>query len=170
MNAPDIPPTDFAEARAEAERLTAEIERLRTAYYSEATSLVSDAEYDEMFHRLEALERAFPELAGQDSPTHEVGAAIVASGFPSHEHAERMLSLDNVFSIEEFREWAEKTRAAAGRDVKWLSEPQDRWPRHQPRVPRRRARDGDDARRRPCGREHHRERALHLGDSRAALG
>ncbi|MCB1274726.1 MAG: NAD-dependent DNA ligase LigA [Leucobacter sp.] len=122
MNAPDIPPTDFAEARAEAERLTAEIERLRTAYYSEATSLVSDAEYDEMFHRLEALERAFPELAGQDSPTHEVGAAIVASGFPSHEHAERMLSLDNVFSIEEFREWAEKTRAAAGRDVKWLSE------------------------------------------------
>lgn len=115
-------PTDFDAARAEAERLTAEIERLRTAYYSEATSLVSDAEYDEMFHRLEALERAFPELAGQDSPTQEVGAAIVSSGFPTHEHAERMLSLDNVFSIDEFREWAEKTRAAAGREVRWLSE------------------------------------------------
>ena len=112
----------FAAARAEAEQLTAEIERLRTAYYSEATSLVSDAEYDEMFHRLEAIEREFPELAGQDSPTQEVGAAVVSAGFPEHEHAERMLSLDNVFSLEEFREWAEKTRAAAGRDVRWLSE------------------------------------------------
>lgn len=112
----------FEDARAEAERLTAEIERLRTAYYSEATSLVSDAEYDVMFHRLEAIERAFPELGGQDSPTQEVGAAVVSAGFPEHEHAERMLSLDNVFSIEEFREWAEKTRAVAGREVLWLTE------------------------------------------------
>jgi DNA ligase (NAD+) len=115
-------PTEFEAARAEAERLTAEIERLRTSYYSEAVSLVSDAEYDEKFHRLEAIERAFPELAGQDSPTREVGAAVVSAGFPEHEHAERMLSLDNVFSIEEFREWAEKTRAAAGREVRWLTE------------------------------------------------
>ncbi|MGD9606469.1 MAG: NAD-dependent DNA ligase LigA [Leucobacter sp.] len=115
-------PTDFDAARAESERLTAEIERYRTAYYSEATSLVSDAEYDELFHRLEAIERAFPELAGLDSPTQQVGAEIVSAGFPPHEHAERMLSLDNVFTIEEFREWAEKTRAAAGREVRWLSE------------------------------------------------
>ncbi len=118
---PEIP-TDFETARAEAGRLAADIERFRVAYYSEATSLVSDAEYDEMFHRLEAIERAFPELAGQDSPTQEVGAAVVSAGFPEHEHAERMLSLDNVFSIEEFREWAEKVRAAAGREVRWLTE------------------------------------------------
>lgn len=122
MNTTPEIPTDFEAARAEAERLAAEIERLRTAYYSEATSLVSDAEYDEMFHRLEAVERAFPELAGQDSPTREVGAAVVSAGFPEHEHAERMLSLDNVFSLEEFREWAEKTRASAGREVRWLTE------------------------------------------------
>ena len=115
-------PSDFDEARAEAARLAADIERYRVAYYSEATSLVSDAEYDELFHRLEALERAFPELAGQDSPTQEVGAAVVSAGFPEHAHAERMLSLDNVFSVAEFREWAEKTRAAAGRDVRWLTE------------------------------------------------
>ena len=112
----------FAAARDEAERLTAEIERLRTAYYSEATSLVSDAEYDELFRRLEAIEREYPELAGQDSPTQEVGAAVVSAGFPEHTHAERMLSLDNVFSLAEFREWAEKTRAAAGREVRWLTE------------------------------------------------
>ncbi|GAB2569925.1 NAD-dependent DNA ligase LigA [Leucobacter ruminantium] len=115
-------PDEFEAARVEAERLTADIERYRTAYYSEATSLVSDAEYDELFHRLEAIERAFPELAGQDSPTQEVGAAVVSAGFPEHEHAERMLSLDNVFSIDEFREWAEKARAAAGRPVRWLTE------------------------------------------------
>ncbi|UOQ60679.1 NAD-dependent DNA ligase LigA [Leucobacter rhizosphaerae] len=112
----------FEEARAEAEQLTAEIERLRTAYYSEGVGMVSDAEYDVMFRRLEELERLFPELMGQDSPTQEVGAAVVSAGFPEHEHAERMLSLDNVFSLEEFREWAEKTRLAAGRDVRWLSE------------------------------------------------
>lgn len=115
-------PTEFDAARAEAERLTTEIERYRLAYYSEGVSLVSDAEYDVMFHRLEAIERSFPELVGQDSPTQEVGAAVVSAGFPEHEHAERLLSLDNVFSIEEFREWAVKTRAAAGREVRWLSE------------------------------------------------
>lgn len=115
-------PTDFAEARAEAENLTAEIERYRLAYYSEGTSLVSDAEYDVLFRRLEALEREHPELAGLDSPTQEVGAALVSAGFPEHEHAERLLSLDNVFSLEEFREWVEKTRTSAGRDVRWLTE------------------------------------------------
>lgn len=121
-NTPDEIPSDFEAARGEVARLTAEIERLRLAYHSEGTSLVSDAEYDAMFHRLEALERAFPALAGQDSPTREVGAAVVSAGFPEHEHAERLLSLDNVFSLDEFREWAEKTRAAAGRPVRWLSE------------------------------------------------
>lgn len=115
-------PSDFDAARAESEALTADIERFRQTYYSEGVSLVSDAEYDALFHRLEAIERAFPELAGQDSPTQEVGAAVVSVGFPEHEHAERMLSLDNVFSIDEFREWAEKTRLAAGRPVRWLSE------------------------------------------------
>ncbi|WP_336659684.1 NAD-dependent DNA ligase LigA [Leucobacter sp. USHLN153] len=115
-------PEDFEAAREEAARLSEEIARLRVAYYSEGASLVSDAEYDEMFHRLEAIEREFPELAGQDSPTREVGAAIVSAGFPEHEHAERMLSLDNVFSVEEFRDWAVKTRSAAGREVRWLSE------------------------------------------------
>ena len=115
-------PTDFASARDEATQLTVEIERLRRAYYAEGSSLVSDAEYDVLFRRLEAIERVYPELAGQDSPTREVGAAVVSAGFPEHEHAERLLSLDNVFSTEEFREWAEKTRAASGRPVRWLSE------------------------------------------------
>lgn len=115
-------PQNFDEARSEAERLTVDIERYRLSYHSEGVSLVSDAEYDTLIQRLAVLERGFPELAGLDSPTQQVGAAIAASGFPPHEHAERMLSLDNAFSIDEFREWAEKTRASAGREVRWLTE------------------------------------------------
>ncbi|MGR0317990.1 NAD-dependent DNA ligase LigA [Agromyces sp. ZXT2-3] len=115
-------PTEFDDARSESEALRERIERYRRTYYSEGVSLVSDAEYDADFHRLEAIERAFPELAGQDSPTQQVGAALVSVGFPSHEHAERMLSLDNVFSLDEFAEWAAKAQAAAGRRVRWLSE------------------------------------------------
>ena len=118
---PEVP-TDFEAARAEAERLASEIERYRTTYYSEGISLVSDAEYDTKFRTLEAIERAFPQLGGQDSPTREVGAAVVSVGFPEHEHAERMLSLDNVFSLDELREWMQKAAAAAGREVRWLSE------------------------------------------------
>ncbi|UBH06537.1 DNA ligase [Leucobacter sp. Psy1] len=115
-------PTDFDAAREEAQHLADEVERLRRAYHSEGVSLVSDAEYDALFRRLEAIERAFPELAGQDSPTQEVGAAVVSAGFPEHEHAERMLSLDNVFTVDELRDWMRKTEAAAGRHVRWLTE------------------------------------------------
>ncbi len=119
--APSVPES-FEEARRESARLTELIERYRLSYYSEGASLVSDAEYDALIHALEALERAYPELAGQDSPTQQVGASIVSAGFPEHEHAERMLSLDNVFSLDELREWMEKARASAGRPVRWLSE------------------------------------------------
>ena len=115
-------PLNFESARAEAEVLSAKIDAYRLAYHSNGVSLVSDAEYDSLIRRVEEIERAFPELAGQDSPTRQVGAAIVSAGFPEHEHAERLLSLDNVFSIEEFREWAEKTAASAGRPVRWLTE------------------------------------------------
>ena len=115
-------PEDFAAARSESLELVDAIERYRTAYYSEATSLISDAEYDDLFRRLEAIERAFPELAGLDSPTQQVGAEVVAAGFPSHEHAERMLSLDNVFTLEELSEWMQKTTQAAGRPLRWLCE------------------------------------------------
>ncbi|GGI47248.1 DNA ligase (NAD+) [Agromyces flavus] len=113
---------DFETARAEVERLTELIDRARLAYYGDGDSPLSDAEYDTAFHRLEALERAFPELVGQDSPTQQVGAVVASAGFPEHEHAERMLSLDNVFSVDEFREWAVKAERDAARPVQWLSE------------------------------------------------
>ncbi|MFF3028099.1 MULTISPECIES: NAD-dependent DNA ligase LigA [unclassified Microbacterium] len=109
------------DARTEAEQLTTLILEAKDAYYGRDTSVVDDFTYDGWMHRLEELERLHPELQGQDSPTQMVGAAE-STGLDTIEHAERMLSLDNVFSIEELREWAAKTRAAAGRDVNWLTE------------------------------------------------
>lgn len=120
-DARDLPDLTLDEARAEARELTERILEAKDAYYGRDTSLVDDATYDRWMRRLEAIERAHPELAGQDSPTQMVGAAE-GTTLATIEHAERMLSLDNVFSIDELREWATKAQDAAGRRVAWLTE------------------------------------------------
>ncbi|AYF99553.1 NAD-dependent DNA ligase LigA [Protaetiibacter intestinalis] len=119
---PEATRTSLQRAHAEAEALTARILELREAYYERDTSLVDDAEYDGLIHRLEELERLFPELQSQDSPTQTVGGGTETSGLATIVHAERMLSLDNVFSADELREWCVKTADAAGRPVHWLTE------------------------------------------------
>jgi len=115
-------PSEFDAARAEAEALTERILELRAAYYERDTTLVSDLEYDALVHRLEAIEAAWPQLAGQDSPTQSVGGGVDSTLFAPVVHAERMYSLDNVFSIEEFQEWAAKTQRDAGEPLAWLCE------------------------------------------------
>ncbi|MFT4299132.1 MAG: NAD-dependent DNA ligase LigA [Aeromicrobium sp.] len=120
-SADDTTPATLAEARAEAAELIEKIEQARDAYYGQDASLVDDATYDAWMRRLEDVEARFPELQGQDSPTRTVGAPAHSDLAPV-EHAERMLSLDNVFSAEELSAWCAKTREAAGRDVAWLTE------------------------------------------------
>ena len=115
-------PADLEKAAAEADVLTTRIIELRDAYYERDTSLVSDAEYDAMMHRLEQLEHLFPELQGQDSPTQTVGGRAQASLFDPVTHVERMLSLDNVFSADELRGWSERVERASGRAVHYLTE------------------------------------------------
>lgn len=112
---------DLEGARAEATQLTERIIGAREAYYGADAELVDDATYDGWMRRLEELERLHPEVQSQDSPTLSVGAAS-GSMFAPVEHAERMLSLDNVFSPDELREWCVKTGASAGRAVRWLTE------------------------------------------------
>jgi len=112
---------DLAAAKAEADELTTRILAARDAYYGEDTLLVDDAEYDGWMQRLEALERLFPELQSQDSPTRTVGAAR-STMFAPVRHAEPMLSLDNVFSRDEFLAWAAKVERDAGRRVDYLCE------------------------------------------------
>ena len=110
------------QARTEVESLTTRILELRDAYYSRDELLADDASYDALVRRLELIEHAFPELQSQDSPTQSVGGRAETTLFAPVEHAERMLSLDNVFSAVEFADWAAKVERDAGRPVRLLCE------------------------------------------------
>ncbi len=117
----ELPELTLDDARDEARSLTERILGARDAYYGRDAELVDDETYDGWMRRLETIERLHPELQGQDSPTLTVGAAQ-NSQFAPVEHAERMLSLDNVFSLDELSEWCAKAQAGAGRPVRWLTE------------------------------------------------
>nr|WP_206697459.1 NAD-dependent DNA ligase LigA [Microbacterium aquimaris] len=108
-------------ARDEVRDLTERISAARDAYYGDDAEIVDDATYDGWMSRLAELERLHPELQGQDSPTLTVGAAS-GTLFSPVTHAERMLSLDNVFSDEEFLAWAARVERDAGRAVPFLCE------------------------------------------------
>ncbi|KPG87223.1 NAD-dependent DNA ligase LigA [Frigoribacterium sp. RIT-PI-h] len=116
-------PDDLPQARDEAERLTTRILELRDQYYEGNGSTVADGDYDGLVRRLDALERAHPELQKPDSPTQTVGGRAETTQFAPVEHAERMLSLDNVFSDDELAEWAGKVQRDAGAErVRFLTE------------------------------------------------
>jgi DNA ligase (NAD+) len=120
---PGVTDPELEAAREEAARLTDRILHLRDEYYGGNASTVSDAEYDAMVRRLDELERTHPELQKQDSPTQTVGGRAQTTLFAPVTHAERMLSLDNVFSEEELAEWAAKVERDAGsHTVRYLSE------------------------------------------------
>jgi DNA ligase (NAD+) len=111
----------LSDANARAQELRSQIEEASAAYYDRDQSLIDDATYDALVQELDALEREHPELQSQDSPTQAVQGGT-GGGLPTIEHRERMLSLDNVFSVDELREWCAKAEAAAGRRVRWLTE------------------------------------------------
>jgi DNA ligase (NAD+) len=69
-------------------------------YYVLADPEVSDAEFDALMNELKALERDHPDMVTPDSPTQRVGGRAV-DGFASVEHATPMLSLDNVYDVEQ---------------------------------------------------------------------
>lgn len=77
--------------------LTEQLNRYAYEYYTLDAPSVSDAEYDQLFRELEALEQAFPQFKLPESPTHRVGGAIL-SEFQSVQHTVPMLSLNNAFS------------------------------------------------------------------------
>jgi DNA ligase (NAD+) len=87
--------------------LVDEINRHRRAYYQENTVLISDAEYDSMMKELELLEAEHPELITGDSPTQSVGGNV-NEAFAPVEHLERMWSLDNAFSEDDLKNWANR--------------------------------------------------------------
>lgn len=80
-------------------------------YYVLDTPEISDAEYDSLMNRLKKLEAENPELVAPDSPTQRVGGKP-REGFVKTAHSRPMLSLDNAYSEEELRAWAQRVRDA----------------------------------------------------------
>lgn len=97
------------DARAAHNEMATALRAHNAAYYQDDAPVVSDAEYDALFHRLVALEEAFPELRTEDSPTQRVGAAP-AHGFAKVRHAIPMLSLGNAFNDEDVGEFITRIR------------------------------------------------------------
>ena len=96
----DVP----ADARAEHQRLAQEITEHRERYYLR-TPTISDAEFDQLMHRLEELEAQYTSLRTPDSPSQQVGIQVPGDGsgpaetsWPPVQHLERLLSLDNAFT------------------------------------------------------------------------
>lgn len=119
----NVPPT---EVRERYDSLVEQVRAQREAYYQQDAPLVSDSEYDALFHELEQLEVAYPILVAQDSPTQEVGGEVSAA-FTPVTHASRMYSLEDVFSFEELNAWLDRAEANAIKlhpqtAVRWLCE------------------------------------------------
>ena len=85
----------------QSDKLRQDRRRYEYEYHVLDNPTIPDAEYDRLFHQLKALEATHPELITADSPTQRVGAKPL-SGFAQIRHEIPMLSLDNVFSDEEF--------------------------------------------------------------------
>jgi DNA ligase (NAD+) len=89
------------------------INHARTLYYQRDAPTISDAEYDELFRELVALEERFPQLQSQDSPTVTVGGHR-SEAFAPVEHLEPMYSLDNVFDTDELQAWFDRIERGLG--------------------------------------------------------
>jgi DNA ligase (NAD+) len=85
------------QARAELARLAFEIGYHNKAYYQNDQPEISDAEYDQLRRRNNAIEDLFPNLKRADSPTDQVGAPVT-DGFAKVRHSRPMLSLGNAFN------------------------------------------------------------------------
>ncbi|OCP09416.1 MULTISPECIES: NAD-dependent DNA ligase LigA [unclassified Ensifer] len=93
-----------AEAAAELAFLAAELARHDALYHGQDAPEVSDADYDALKRRNDAIEVRFPALVREDSPSKKVGAAPSVT-FQPVVHARPMLSLDNTFSDEDARDF-----------------------------------------------------------------
>ncbi|TWU24366.1 DNA ligase [Novipirellula galeiformis] len=101
--------------------LRTEIRRLDHLYYVEATSEVTDLQYDRLLEELKRLETEHPELASADSPTQRVGDAPVEH-LVQVPHTVPMLSIDNTYSREELKAYFDRTEKLLGEPIQWVME------------------------------------------------
>jgi len=103
------------------EELSKELLRHQYLYYVKAQPEISDREYDRMFDELVELEKKYPELALENSPTKRVGSDL-DNTFPEKEHTIPVLSLDKEYSGEELEKWLTKTIKNANRELSFVVE------------------------------------------------
>mgnify|MGYP001367852996 FL=1 len=102
-----------SEAAARIAELTVELHEHNHRYYVLAQPIISDQAFDALLKELEALERAFPDLVDDNSPTQRVGGDITRN-FPTVAHRYPMLSLGNSYSREEVAEFVERVQREIG--------------------------------------------------------
>jgi DNA ligase (NAD+) len=102
-------------------RLATEVADHQFRYYVLDAPVVSDGQFDALWRELVALEEEHPELRTPDSPTQKVGGKF-STDFTAYDHLERMLSLDNAFSEEELRTWADRVTKELGTELHHLCE------------------------------------------------
>ena len=105
----DVEDLSAEQAGEELAALAAEIAHHDALYHQQDKPEISDADYDALRRRNDAIELRFPELKRGDSPSQKVGAAP-AAGFSKVRHAVPMLSLGNAFAAEEIEEFVHRIR------------------------------------------------------------
>lgn len=101
------------EIRAEAEQLRRELDEHAYRYYVLDEPLISDAEYDRLYRRLEEIERLYPALITPDSVTQKVGGQVLGK-FEPVTHGARMFSLENALTEAEFLAFDERITKMLG--------------------------------------------------------
>jgi DNA ligase (NAD+) len=104
---------ELTEARRRHAELSEKLLDAQYRYHVLDAPTISDIEYDTGLREVNQIEDEFPELRTPDSPTQHVGGAI-STQFTAVEHLERLLSLDNVFSAEEFSAWSDRAARLGG--------------------------------------------------------
>lgn len=115
--------TEYPDPGKRMSELAALIRRHDHRYYVLDDPEIDDAEYDALFRELRTLEELHPELADPDSPTRRVGGEA-SRAFRPFAHSLPMYSLDNAFSLEEWRAFtARLARALPGEDPAFWVDP-----------------------------------------------
>jgi DNA ligase (NAD+) len=106
---PDVKSLTKAQAKVELKRLALEIESHDKAYYQEDAPKISDAEYDALRQRFNAIEARFPDLMTSDSPSQKIGAQP-SGRFAKVRHAVPMLSLENALAEQDVLDFIGRIR------------------------------------------------------------
>jgi len=106
---PDVAKLTKAQAKVELKRLALEIESHDKHYYQDDAPKISDADYDALRKRVNAIEARFPELVTSESPSQKIGAQP-SGRFAKVQHAVPMLSLGNAFSDEDVADFVDRIR------------------------------------------------------------